>query len=373
MSTQRTDHDDADRIQQALVSAAERGRAVRLCGAGSKRQRYPLLGGGQDTLTQPAADLVSVTEHCGITHYAPDELVIEARAGTPLAEIERILAQHHQMLAFEPPRFGGVGTLGGAVAAGLSGPARPWRGSLRDAVLGVEMVNGLGERLNFGGRVVKNVAGYDLSRLQAGAFGTFGALLKVCVRVLPQPVAMLSLALECTAAQALQQMSAWTQQALPLTGSAFEDGVLRIRLQGAPDAVRSSHAALGGEIESDHVLWERLRDYQLPRFAESGAALYRAVLPIGTPAFAADDQALLEWGGAVRWYENPDAELMAQIASAGGWLCPYQQPDLHSTDSATGAIAARLRAAFDPQGICNVHLAPASAAADLPKASTHAH
>lgn len=359
ISAHSRDCDDAERIQQALARAANDGQAVRLCGSGSKRQRYPLLGGGHDGLTQTGA-MVSLTEHRGITHYAPDELVIEARAGTPLADIERLLAQHQQMLAFEPPRFGAAGTLGGAIATGLSGPARPWRGSLRDAVLGVDMVNGLGERLQFGGRVVKNVAGYDLSRLQAGAYGTFGALLKVCVRVLPEPMATLSLALECSVAEALEQMSGWSRQPLPLTASAFENGVLHVRLQGAPDAVRSGQRTIGGEILADHAFWDSLRDYRLSRFTQSPATLYRAVLPVGTPVLPADDQALIEWGGAVRWYDSPDSTMAAQVAAAGGWLWPFGQPDILCTDAATGAIAQRLRAAFDPQGLCNNHLFDAS-------------
>lgn len=356
ISNHSSDRDDAERIQQALTRAAEAGRGVRLCGSGSKRQRYPLLDGARDALTQSAADMVSLTEHRGITHYAPDELVIEARAGTPLADVERLLAQHQQMLAFEPPRFGAAGTLGGAIATGLSGPARPWRGSLRDAVLGVEMINGLGERLQFGGRVVKNVAGYDLSRLQAGAFGTFGALLKVCVRVMPVPVATLSLALECSVTSALEQMSGWARQALPLTASAFEDGVLRVRLQGAPDAVRSGRNVIGGDVLPEQAYWDSLRDYQNPRFTQSSANLYRAVLPVGSAPLPADDEALIEWGGGVRWYHNPDDALIEQVAAAGGWLGAFQQPGLLCTDAATGAIAERLRRAFDPHGLCNSHL-----------------
>lgn len=347
------DRDDAERIVAAFAQAAERGQGLRIGGSGSKTRRYPMLAG---TAQAPSLELVSVAEHRGITHYAPDELVLEARAGTPLTDIEQVLARQRQMLAFEPPRFAGGGTLGGAVAAGLSGPARPWRGSLRDAVLGVEMVNGLGERLQFGGRVVKNVAGYDLSRLQVGAFGTFGALLRICLRVLPQPASTCTVLLECDVHAALERMAGWSTQSLPITASSFADGQLRVRLQGAPEAVAAAQQSVGGAVIAGAPWWDALRDQSHPAFAQEAKALWRAVVPIGTTALAGDDQSLLEWGGAVRWYQAPTADLLQQVTAVGGWAQPYRRPNLAGPSGATAELAARLRHAFDPQQRCNPHL-----------------
>lgn len=362
-----SDRDDAERIVEAFARAVERGRALRICGSGSKARRYPVLAADLTSgAGMPTTDLVSMAEHRGVCHYAPDELVLEARAGTPLADIERLLAQHQQMLAFEPPRFSGAGTLGGAVAAGLSGPARPWRGSLRDAVLGVELVNGLGERLQFGGRVVKNVAGYDLSRLQAGAFGTFGALLRICVRVLPEPLATQRLVLECDVEQALALMAQWSTEPLPLTGGAYADGRLHVRLQGAPDAIRSAQQNLGGDTDDDPAFWSALRDQHLPCFVEQNASLWRALVPAGTAALPGDAEALLDWGGAVRWYRDPNPETIAAVTAAGGWLCAYSEPGFAQGAVGTADIAQRLREAFDPQRLCNAHLTTALQ-------PTHAH
>lgn len=344
--------DDAQRMTEALSAAVAQRRSVSICGSGSKRQRFGQLDGG------PAAadsERLSTVDHSGIVYYAPDELVLEARSGTPLALIEQELAQHEQMLAFEPPRYRGGGTIGGAVASGLSGPARPWRGALRDAVLGVELLNGLGERLRFGGRVVKNVAGYDVSRLQVGAFGTLGVLLNVSVRVMPRPLSELTVQLSLPLAQAFAEMSTWTQRALPLAGSCYYQGQLYLRLLGAPDAVSTAAAQLGGEHAVHADLWQLLRDQVHPFFAEEAPAA-RASLPVAAAALPEDEHALIEWGGAQRWYRQEQVPDPEQIRALGGYLLGYQDPGLTRVDSATAALNRRLREAFDPHGLLNPHL-----------------
>ncbi|MFW6094392.1 MAG: glycolate oxidase subunit GlcE, partial [Pseudomonadota bacterium] len=220
--------DRTDALCDEVRRAREAGEAVRITGAGSKGflcRGHPQRGG--------AVRELDVGGHRGIVDYRPEELVLTARAGTPLAEIAGVLAESGQALPFEPPRFQGRGTLGGAVACGLSGPGRPWRGAVRDAVLGVEMVNGLGEHLRFGGQVMKNVAGYDVSRLQTGAFGTLGVLLAVSVRVMPVPAAEETRVFELDARAALERCRAWARGPYPITATAHLDGRLHVRLSGA--------------------------------------------------------------------------------------------------------------------------------------------
>ncbi|MGI9326929.1 MAG: glycolate oxidase subunit GlcE [Pseudomonadales bacterium] len=347
-----TDRDDSERIVAAVNAAIEQQRPVTLCGSGTKARRYGALSAESE---DAQSERLSTIDHCGILHYAPDELVLEARAGTPLRDIEQALAAHQQMLAFEPPRYRSGGTLGGTVAVGLSGPARPWRGSLRDAVLGVEMINGLGERLQFGGRVVKNVAGYDLSRLQAGAFGTFGCLLSVCVRVMPKPLSEQTLVLALSAEQALQLMASWTTQSLPLAGSCYYDSRLWVRLLGAPDAVAAATACIGGELSAEQSLWQTLRDQSHPFFTADGP-LWRLSLPLGAPALPFDDRALIEWGGAQRWYSGEHGLEPERLHALGGRLLSYADTGLSTVDRASAQVGARLREAFDPHGLFNRHL-----------------
>ncbi len=349
------DSDDGARIVAAVEQAAAARKPLQVVGQGSKAERFA------PPTAAARAERLSTLDHCGVLHYAPDELVLEARAGTPLAEIEALLARHHQVLPFEPPRLRGAGTLGGAVAAGLSGPARPWRGSVRDAVLGVELVNGLGERLRFGGRVVKNVAGYDVSRLQVGAFGAFGCLLSIAVRVLPAPTLTVTVHQSVACDTALAQLAHLPARALPLTGTAFVDGRLSLRLAGAPRAVLAAAAELGGERVEGDLLWPALRDQQHD-FFRLGDVRWRASLPPGTGALPGDAQALIEWGGAQRWYRAADAgsdrlqgtdldELQSAVRAAGGSLVPFAAAPWAQVSGARAVLQTRLRRAFDPHDL----------------------
>ena len=210
---------------------------------------------------------LSVAGHTGVIAHRPNELVLTARAGTPLAHIERLLDSHRQMLPFDPPQFGGQGTFGGAIATGLTGPARPWRGGARDSVLGVEIVNGMGERLRFGGSVIKNVAGYDVSRLLTGAFGTLGVILSASVRLLPKPEAEQTLVRECDAARAGRWLRAWSRWPLPITATCFESGLLRVRVSGARTAIADAATELGMPMrDPDPTFWQRVRDHDHPWF-----------------------------------------------------------------------------------------------------------
>ena len=339
--------DRAARLIDAVRSAGADGRRLTLAGAGSKA---PPTDGG---------DSLAVAEHAGVLDYRPEELVLTARGGTPLADIQALLSQHRQQLPFEPPMIGGEGTLGGAVATGWSGPGRPWRGAVRDAVLGVEMINGLGERLAFGGQVMKNVAGYDLSRLQAGAWGSLGVLLSISVRLSPQPEQERTCRLECGAAEALAWMRKWARRFSPISATCFDGGVLNVRLSGMADSVDAAASRIGGEQSPDLSLWQALRDRALPVFRsaeQGGAALWQincapaAELPAGL--------CLVEWGGARRWWrtDEPLSAVCAYAAEAEGVaLLAGTAPSFQTP------LMMRLKRAFDPESLFNPHLADANA------------
>jgi glycolate oxidase FAD binding subunit len=272
--------------------------------------RSPLIiqGGGSKTFYGGAdeGEVLGTRKLTGIVDYQPKELVLTARAGTPLAEIEAQLAEQNQMLAFEPPHFDGPATLGGSIAAGLSGPRRPYAGAARDFVLGVRMIDGTGQPLRFGGQVIKNVAGYDVSRLMVGALGTLGLITEVSLKVLPKPAAERTLQFELDEAAAIEKMNRWAGQPLPLSATSWHAGLLTVRLSGAASAVQAAQAKLGGEPVSDAAaFWLRLRDQTTPFFdirsSTSNQSLWRlAVKPTAPPLTASHrlggDAQWIEWG-----------------------------------------------------------------------------
>ncbi len=320
-----------------------------ISGSGSKE--FLLRG----TINDSAA-LLAVAEHSGIIDYQPAELVVTARAGTPLRELKSLLDQHQQMLPFDPPLFAGGGTIGGAVASGLSGPGRPWRGAVRDCVLGVEMLNGLGERLRFGGQVMKNVAGYDVSRLQAGAFGSLGVLLSVSIRLLPRPVLERTCCFELDPAAGLARMREWAHQALPISAACHTHGVLRARLSGAEAAVTAAAARLGGDAVGDAGgFWAQLRDHELACLQPTATPLRVSVPPAAQRPIA---DGLLDWGGAVRWFAAADADAVAEQARAAGGSSALFGPGFARRVGASMALPLRslhahLKRAFDPQDTLN--------------------
>ena len=363
-------------MDQALSQIARRIRAVvadatplRIRGGGTKDFHGEVLQG----------DVLDTAALTGITSYEPSELVVTVRAGTPLAELEAALAEKGQCLPFEPPHFGenaAAGTVGGMVAAGLSGPARASVGAVRDYVLGATLVNGRGEVLTFGGQVMKNVAGYDVSRVLAGSLGTLGVIAEVSLKVLPVAPAEATLEFTCNQADALRLLNEWGGRPLPLNASCwFEQagvGTLYLRLRGAVAAVEAACAHLGGERKENAlaaVEWRSLRDQQHPWFAadEGAMALWRLSVPQTAPVLAIDGNApLVEWHGGQRWYKAP-AEHAARIRdiahAAGGHATLFRMPasraaggDVPRFDALSAPVARIHRALmheFDPHRIFN--------------------
>ena len=287
-------------------------------------------GGTKDFYGEPpAGELLDTRSLAGIRSYEPSELVVTVRAGTPLAELEALLAAQGQCLPFEPPHFAEGGTVGGMVAAGLGGPARASVGAVRDYVLGATLVNGRGEVLSFGGQVMKNVAGYDVSRVLAGSLGVLGLIAEVSLKVLPVAPAEATLRFECTQAEALELLNAWGGRPLPLNASCWvEDdgvGVLYLRLRGAVAAVDAACAQLGGERRHDvHADWIACRDQRLPWFSQQAEPdardLWRLSVPQTAPVLALSGSPLVEWHGGQRWYHAlpADGDRLREAARAVG-------------------------------------------------------
>lgn len=341
--------DMALEIAQQVRAASVKNQPLHVLGAGSRH----FLGRAAYGAT------LSVAPHRGIMAYEPREMVITARAGTLLAEIEAELDAGGQMLAFEPPRFSEASTLGGAIASGLSGPRRAYAGAARDFVLGCRIVNGKGELLTFGGQVMKNVAGYDVSRLMVGAYGTLGVLLDVSLKVLPKPAMSLTLRQECSAQQALREMRELAGRPLPIDASCHLDGQLHLRLSGTPQAVAAARRSLGGkEMENGGDFWTRLRHQQLP-FFQDGHALWRLSVPAACGPLALDGDSVIEWGGAQRWLStDADAVLVRGMAQqAGGHAMLFRGGDrnaaFHPLPDGLLALHQRVKRAFDPHGILN--------------------
>jgi len=317
-----------------------------------------IAGAGTRAVPDSGSKPMPVSGHHGIVDYEPRELYITARAGTPLAAIEAELAGAGQMLAFEPPRFADHSTLGGAIASGLSGPRRPYAGAARDFVLGCRIINGRGEVLHFGGQVMKNVAGYDVSRLMVGAWGTLGVLLEVSLKVLPQPQASLTVVREYPLDQALLRMRELAGKPLPVDASCHLDGKLYLRLSGSEAAVEAARRKLGGDVlQHAAAFWQQLRDRQLPFFA-GPQPLWRLSLPPAHPPLNIEGSWLIEWGGAQRWLKTDvDAGQMCLAASqAGGYatrLHGGEMPVFHALPPALLALHRRVKQAFDPHGIFN--------------------
>ena len=362
----------ADQVRAASADA----RPLRIRGGGSK----DFYGGRLE------GEPLDVTAVAGITSYEPTELVVTARAGTRLAELEAALETRGQSLPFEPPRFAfgagsqavngayGVnaahpGTVGGMVAAGLAGPARASVGSVRDFVQGVTLLNGRGEVLSFGGQVMKNVAGYDVSRLMAGSLGVLGVIVEVSLKVLPQAPATATLRFPREQAEAIRLMNEWAAQPLPVNASAWWDDMLVLRLRGAHAAVRSAMQQLGGDVIDASLashFWAGLRDQRDEFFVKAeaavaqGGALWRLAVPATTAPLPLSGETLIEWGGAQRWLctSAPAAVVREAAAKVGGHAVLWHAQ--HKTAGAFADLPAPLmqihrdlKRAFDPAGIFN--------------------
>lgn len=341
-------NDLQERVQEALAARTP----LQIEGGGSKRFYGRTARGA----------ITSTAQHSGVTGYEPTELVITARAGTPLGAIEALLAEQGQMLPFEPPHFGVNATLGGALACGLSGPRRPYTGAVRDFVLGVKVLTGKGDILTFGGQVMKNVAGFDASRLMVGALGTLGIILEASLKVLPRPTQEQTLTFDYTLAEAIDKMNRWAALPLPLSGAAYDGTRVYLRLSGSELGVQHAAAQLGGEsLVNGERFWQDLREQQLS-FFQGGEPLWRLSLPPATPPLAIPGHCFIDWGGAQRWLRsdlNP-AKLWQAAAQFGGHATLFRKNGAYGPDEvfqplspALAAIHQRLKAAFDPQGIVN--------------------
>lgn len=371
-------------LTDRIRAAAADHTLLRICGGGSKNFYGQTLQGS----------VLDLGGYRGITSYEPTELVVTARAGTPLTELEAALAERGQCLAFEPPRFAhadassGAATCGGMVAAGLSGPARASAGAVRDFVLGLNLINGRGEALVFGGQVMKNVAGYDVSRLMVGAMGTLGVLTEISLKVLPQaPAEATLMCAGVTQQQALDLLNRWGGQPLPLNASCWvlDDTaspareLLFVRLRGAHAAVDAACPRLsadmqaqGGEVtRMDNAQagadWTACRDQTLPFFNRPAPelCLWRLSLPQTTPALALPYAQLVEWHGGQRWLWAPVSALalLRQVAAAAGGhatlfladatAAALASPRFAPLNTPLDGIHQRLKAEFDPAGIFN--------------------
>ena len=337
-----------DLFQEKIRLAAQRRTPLQLRGGGSK----DFYGNA------PRGELLDTRGYAGIVSYEPTELVVTARCGTPLSFLENVLLEKGQFFPFEPPRFGGEATLGGCIAAGLSGPRRTAAGALRDFMLGAKIVDGRGRLLAFGGQVMKNVAGYDVSRLLAGSLGTLGLIVEASLKVLPRPAEEATLRLALDEARALEAMAGWAAQPLPVSATAWQDGALAVRLSGAAPAVRAAARRIGGE-PGDPAQWMALREHSHPFF--SGAEpLWRLALPPTAAPLALPGRQVIEWGGALRWLKTgaPAGEVRAAASRAGGHATLFR-----AADKSAGAFAPldpvklrlhqALKQAFDPAGILN--------------------
>jgi glycolate oxidase FAD binding subunit len=342
-------------FKEQIISAGAAKTPLRIRGNGTKDWYGQSLQG----------EVLDTTAYSGIIAYDPTELVITARAGTSLREIGKALSEKNQMLAFEPPRFDGLATIGGIVASGLSGPRRQAVGAVRDFVLGAVLMDGKADVLHFGGQVMKNVAGYDVSRLLTGSMGTLGLILEVSIKVLPRPVAQQSLQFAMTQEQALHQLNVWGGQPLPLSASCWHNGLLAIRLSGAQAAVDAAIKKMGGDaLPEPEKFWDRLREQEHAFFdgvlQDKEQGLWRLSVPSVAPVLNLQGEQCIEWGGAQRWLKTTAcaAEIRAVAEQVGGHATLFKGGDksvgvFHPLQPAVERIHRNLKNAFDPAGIFN--------------------
>ncbi len=338
-------HDDTEGLVAAVRAAYASADPLEIRGGGTRRH----LG------RAPSGTALSVGGHSGLVEYDPSEFVVTVRAGTRVDELAARLAEAGQVLAVDVPRLGAASTIGGAIATGLSGPSRPYTGALRDIVLGARVISGTGEVLNFGGRVLKNVAGFDVSRLMVGAYGTLGLILDVTLRLAPRPEVEEVRQLACAWPQARSALAAW-EAALPLSGACYERGVLSVRLSGTERRVAKARAVIGGDPGALTV-FTHLRDLSGDFFAQGGD-LWRLLVPPDAPWDPVET--VIDWGGAQRYWmwAGEVSAVYAQAQAARGqamrvWGRDRGASPWATPPPATQALMARVKAALDPRGILN--------------------
>jgi len=333
-------------VQVAAVSAT--GGEIEIFGGGSKR----FYGEPMEALP------IDVSAHSGVVDYDPAELVITLRAGCKLSEVEALLAQSRQMFGFEAPWFGADATIGGMVASGLSGPRRAFAGSIRDFVLGAKVLDGRGEIMQFGGRVIKNVAGFDVARLMVGSHGTLGIILEVSIRVIPMYETETTLAFEHGSTDKhIRWINELGAEPYPITASSWVAGRSQLRLSGSEQGVRHAVGQLGGE--PGDACWEQLKEQTL-EFFDPSQPLTRISLPPASADLWGDRAQLVEWGGAQRWIsgEVDIAALRLQAEAVGGSVCAFQRhgagvPVFHPLPAAMLKLQRSIKSTFDPAGVFN--------------------
>jgi len=343
-------------MDPTLQALQERVRA-----AAAAKTPLMITGGGAKAFygNEPRGEALDVRSVSGIVDYEPTELVVTVRGGTPLAELEARLAEQSQMLPFEPPHFGPTATVGGAVAAGLAGPRRMAAGAVRDFVLGARLLDGRGNVLSFGGRVMKNVAGYDVARALPGSLGTLGVIVEASLKVLPRPVAEQTLLFEANEAESIRRANEWGGQPLPISATAWCGDQLYVRLSGATAGVQAAHAKMGGSpVPEGALLWAELREHAHGFFQPGHGTLWRVAVPPTTGPLDLG-ATLVEWNGGQRWVwsDAPTEKIRARVEAAGGHATQFRGGDRRSTfhplPPALAAIHRRLKAEFDPAGIFN--------------------
>jgi glycolate oxidase FAD binding subunit len=341
------DFDDSQLLLEQVNQALENATPLRIQGSNSKG----FLG------RTTAGEILDTRAHRGIVSYDPTELVITARCGTPLSELVQALDATQQMLPCEPPSFGEGATVGGMIACGLSGPRRPWSGSVRDFVLGTRVITGHGKLLRFGGEVMKNVAGYDLSRLMTGSYGCLGLITEVSLKVLPKPRKVLSISLEMDPERALLRLAEWGQQPLPISAACHDGARLHLRLEGGEGSVAAAHERLGGE-RLDASYWEDLNEQRLSFFDED-QPLWRLSLPHNTPRLSLPGRQLIDWGGAQRWLKSDaEAAFIRQVVDeVGGHVTCFSHgltdTPFQPLPPALMRYHRNLKQQLDPRGIFN--------------------
>ena len=343
------DQDITNQLQQQVQQAIAEKQPLQICGSGSKAFY------GRHT----EGDVLDVSAHQGIINYQPKELVVTARSGTRLADLNAVLAEKGQMLAFEPPAFGEDATIGGTIACGFSGPRRAAAGSARDFVLGSRIINGKGEQLRFGGEVMKNVAGYDVSRLMVGAMGTLGVLMDISMKTIPLPFEEITLKRECTYQQAIERMNELSGIDLPVSATFFDGLTLYVRLSGATPAVEAGEKRIGGERAGDNAIWQNIREHQHGFFSQE-KALWRLSVPSDASYFELPGKQCIEWGGALRWLvsDASASEVRNAAERAGGSAILFRGGDrqgevFHPLADGLKTLHKNLKQSFDPEGIFN--------------------
>ena len=349
MQTSDISSDISNELQQQVKHAFNNNLALKIVGAGNKS----FLGLATE------GELLSTQNHSGVISYEPSELVITARAGTPMKTIEELLDANGQYLPFEPPHYGETATIGGCIASGLSGPGRPWSGAVRDYMLGCKIINGKGEVLTFGGQVMKNVAGYDLSRLMVGSMGTLGLLLEVSIKVLPKPEKVVTLRSSTSFETAQKIWINWYRQPLPLSGLTWIDNQQFIRLAGDSIAVENAMNIINADVDDSAAdIWQSLREQTHSFFQKNDRQdLWRLSVPQNTPC-AATENTLIEWGGGLRWIRGENEQMHQQAAELSGHATRYKSEKMNTDifqplSKTLKALNQRVKQAMDPAGIFN--------------------